>query len=339
MSAHKYAILRYRTIHKLISSGRYPSREALRMACIETIYGSDDNTLISLATIDKDLDAMKNDGSLGFYAPIAYSRSNGGYYYAEQGFNIDNIPINEEDLHNIKFAVGLLNQYRDFPGLSDFKQAVDKITDRVELRSFNNAQIKREPVLFEQHEYVESRKFLKSIYDSITENLVLDLRYQSFVSKKEKTYSVAPYVLKEYQGRWYVVGHDFARDFPATFALDRVIDVKKSDIFQYKKPSFDPYAYFDSVIGVTVLNEAAEEITISADTVTARYVQTKPIHSSMRLAPISSGGRQFFTFTVIPNKELIFLLLSYGAGLKVESPQKIANWHKQELEACLKQYE
>ena len=56
MPANKYALMRYRIIDRCITNpGRpFPSREALREACEEQLYGLGAGA-ISLSTIDKDI--------------------------------------------------------------------------------------------------------------------------------------------------------------------------------------------------------------------------------------------------------------------------------------------
>ncbi|MFM9984219.1 MAG: hypothetical protein ACKVOK_03255, partial [Flavobacteriales bacterium] len=68
MPANKYALLRYRVIDRCLKNkGKpYPTREDLRQACEEDLYGAGGEA-ISLSTIDKDIWAMKNEGELGYY--------------------------------------------------------------------------------------------------------------------------------------------------------------------------------------------------------------------------------------------------------------------------------
>ena len=109
MPANKYALLRYRIIDRCINnrSHPYPTKEDLRYACEEALYGSDGEN-ISVSTIEKDIWAMRNESELGYYAPIAYHRDQRGYYYEEEGYSINEISLNDEDLEAIKFAANTL---------------------------------------------------------------------------------------------------------------------------------------------------------------------------------------------------------------------------------------
>ena len=61
MPANKYALLRYRIIDRCISNSLnpFPTKEDLRSACEEALYGSDGEN-ISISTIEKDIWAMDN---------------------------------------------------------------------------------------------------------------------------------------------------------------------------------------------------------------------------------------------------------------------------------------
>src|SRR5690606_15976144 len=113
MPVNKYALLRYRIIDKCLRNKlkHYPSKEFLRQACEETLYNSSFER-ISISTIDKDLYAMRNDETLGFMAPIAYSKVHDGYFYKDENFTIDTIPLNEDDVDAIRFAVQTLHQFK-----------------------------------------------------------------------------------------------------------------------------------------------------------------------------------------------------------------------------------
>jgi predicted DNA-binding transcriptional regulator YafY len=48
-------------------------------------------------------------------------------------------------------------------------------------------------------------EWLEMILKAIVEKHALQMKYHGF-GKEEKTYSLSPYLLKEYRNRWYVVG-------------------------------------------------------------------------------------------------------------------------------------
>ena len=132
MPANKYALLRYRIIDRCLTNpGRpFPTKEDLREACEEALYGSDGEH-ISISTIEKDLWAMRNESELGYLAPIEYHREERGYWYTEEGYSINDVQLNDDDLDAIRFATKTLIQFREVPIFQQFDQALGKIADRL----------------------------------------------------------------------------------------------------------------------------------------------------------------------------------------------------------------
>ena len=132
MPANKYALLRYRIIDRCLTNpGKpFPTKEELRQACEEALYGSDGEH-ISISTVEKDLWAMRNEADLGYYAPIEYHRDERGYHYTEEGYSINDVQLNDDDLDAIRFATNTLIQFRDLPIFQQFDQALGKIADRL----------------------------------------------------------------------------------------------------------------------------------------------------------------------------------------------------------------
>ncbi len=152
MPANKFALLRYRIIDRCIrnrGSKAYPSKEDLRFACEEALYGSDGEH-ISMSTIDKDIWAMRNEGELGYYAPIKFSKEYGGYYYEDPEFTISEVPLNDDDLNAIQAAAETLYQFRDIPLFKQFDSAIEKIFDRMKISTSKVESKDSEVIQFER---------------------------------------------------------------------------------------------------------------------------------------------------------------------------------------------
>ncbi|MEN9884528.1 MAG: hypothetical protein RLZZ420_1745, partial [Bacteroidota bacterium] len=76
---------------------------------------------------------MKKPEPVGFSAPIAYSKTEKGYYYAEAGFSISELSLAEEEWNALRFSAQLLFQYREVPIFSDFRNAIERINTRFAL--------------------------------------------------------------------------------------------------------------------------------------------------------------------------------------------------------------
>ena len=90
----KNALIRYRIIYRMLRNKYkpFPSKEALRTACEESLFGSESGAHICASTIEKDLFTMKMEHD----APIRYSKKNGGYFYEDPDFSINDVPLSED---------------------------------------------------------------------------------------------------------------------------------------------------------------------------------------------------------------------------------------------------
>ena len=82
MSQIKNAQLRYRIIDRSIRNkySPFPTKDNLRQACEEALYGEGTGENICDSTIEKDLFSMRIDHD----APIKYSKKEKGYFYEDE---------------------------------------------------------------------------------------------------------------------------------------------------------------------------------------------------------------------------------------------------------------
>jgi predicted DNA-binding transcriptional regulator YafY len=339
MPINKYALMRYRIIDRcLTNSARpFPSREDLRAACEEQLYGLGSG-IISLSTIDKDIASMKNEGDLGYYAPIAYDRARKGYYYADENYTISEMSLGEDELSSIRFAAAILDQFRNVPILNTYGHAIDKIVSRLSMAQEDDEQI-NQYIQFEQNVVSKGIERLAPLLKAIKERKLVYLDYQSFRENKVKNYEVHPKLLKEYDDRWYLIGYVPDRKAHLTFGLERIVDAIFSESHYQNTLPFDALAFFQYSIGITETKAKAkpEKIVFRIKTIPGRLVKTQPLHSSQQ---VTKENDEFIEFqlNVYPSPELFAKLMSFGADLEIISPEKIRLRFKENLLQALAQY-
>jgi len=337
MPVNKYALLRYRIIDRCLCDKRhpYPSRETLRIACEEALYGAG-STRISLGTIDKDLRAMKEEEELGYFAPITYHYERKGYYYKEEGYSIAQFSLNDEDLEALRFAAAILQQFREMPLLDHYRSAVDKIVNRVMLRTEVAPDDLSRFIQFEQSSVSRGHEFIAPMLQCIQDQQVCHIQYLAFRSNEEKSYTLHPLLLKEYRNRWYVIAQVPERSGRLTFGLERITQFSPADDRFVRPKEFDPERFFRYSIGITESREEPADVILRFGAVAGKLVMSQPLHTSQRLL---SENEEFvrITLRVIPTIELISEILSFGSQVVVESPsdlaQTIASEWRKALEA------
>ena len=338
MPANKYALLRYRIIDRCLTNpGKpFPTKEELRQACEEALYGSDGEH-ISISTVEKDLWAMRNEADLGYYAPIEYHRDERGYHYTEEGYSINDVQLNDDDLDAIRFATNTLIQFRDLPIFQQFDQALGKIADRLAVSPNLDTEGMDKYIQFESTPHASGSEHLAPLLQAIRERHGIRLCYTKFRADSDAVthYTLHPYLLKEYRNRWYLLGWDADKQHIRTFGCDRIVtlDVMEGVRFQVE-PSFKANDYFAHALGITVLGDAEpEDVRFECDTVLAKYLTTQPLHHSQTI--VEEPNRHVVSLRVMPTFELLQWLQAHASEITMLKPTHIKNAVIQSLEKAI----
>ena len=314
----KNALIRFRIIDRCIRNKykQYPSKQELREACEEALFGSTDGANICDSTIEKDMFAMKMEHD----APIKYSKRYAGYYYTDPEFTINDVPLTEEDLSAIKFAANTLMQFRDVEMFKQFGNAIDKIVNRVSISSNPNDKDLNHFVQFEVAVSSGGNQFLPDLLEAIRNSIVVHFEYASFITGKSKNRSVIPLLLKEYRNRWYLISFDQSKNNIMTYALDRMSDLVVTSESAQKPTDFNPENYFKHAIGITADDKKTPEVIVfKAVNVAAKYIESQPFHVSQRRVK-EGKNRTTFELNILISEEFIRTILSYGSEIEIITP-------------------
>lgn len=338
MPANKFALLRYRVIDRCLTNKgkRFPSREDLRQACEEALYGSGGDA-ISVSTIDKDIWAMKNESELGYHAPIAFNRYEGGYYYEDENFSISQFSLGEDDLQAIRFATATLDQFRHVPIFKQYESAIEKIINRVNISPNPDDVSLEKYIQFEKSTVSKGNDLLGPLLNSIQNKKSVRIQYRKFTDDELKAYDLHPYLLKEYHNRWYLIAKDAGTGKVRTFGLERVEYFEQEHARFVMDKSFDPDVFFKYSIGITEMKSKPQEVRLRFASVSGKFLMTQPIHPSQRVVREDQNGIEF-SFKILLTQELISFILSYGNNVEVLKPEGLRNEVKSMLEMSLKNY-
>jgi predicted DNA-binding transcriptional regulator YafY len=320
MSKIKNAQLRYRVIDRCLrnTARPYPSKDEMRKACEEALYGSTGGSDICDSTIEKDMFAMREE----FDAPIKYSKLHKGYFYDDPEYSVDKIPLSEDDIDAIKFATKTLMQFKDMDLFKNFGYAINKIFDRVHISNNPLDSIVEKFVQFETFAESKGSEMLPVLLKSIKEKKLVTFDYTAFTAEKPKNRKVLPLLLKEYRNRWYLICLPTDKNKIITFGLDRMSELKVTKEHHYKPVDFDPDVYFKHSIGITSNETLPEEIHFKIDKVGSKYIETQPLHESQKLIKEGSN-RNTYEIKVIISEELKRILLSYGSQIELIKPKTL----------------
>jgi len=113
----------------------------------------------------------------------------------------------------------------------------------------------KQRILFEN--IPSGQQYLTPIIEAMRDGLTLEIAYQSYWSDKPKYLELAPYFVKVFKQRWYVIGARNAQI--RTYALDRIQQLKPTGN-QFTMPDdIDPEGYFLNCYGIIQDEEIAPE--------------------------------------------------------------------------------
>jgi predicted DNA-binding transcriptional regulator YafY len=317
----KNALIRYRIIDRMIRNPykTYPSKSDLREACEESLFGSTYGDHICDSTIEKDLFAMRMEHD----APIKYSRKHEGYFYEDPDYTINDIPLSEDELESIRFAVQTLQQFQEVPYFKEFGSAIDKIATRVAVAGTEGNETSAF-IGFETAYSSIGNQWLPLLLTAIQEKKTCHFTYASFKSGIAKERNVLPVYLKEYRNRWYLISFDLEKSDWITYALERMDGLVVNEVQHLLKEAFNPSSFFAETIGITTEKKAAERIALRVNDIASKYIESQPLHSSQEKI-----GTNQFVLTVQINEELIRTLLGFMGELQIISPAHLVQtWNE-----------
>lgn len=176
-------------------------------------------------------------------------------------------------------------------------------------------------ILFE--DIPHGTQFLQTIIEAMQQNKVLEIDYQPFRGD-HNIYHIAPYAMKVYNRRWYVVGFMTEAKGIRNIALDRLVDLAVTDVSFKMLKKFDAEAYYANTVGIYVsddLKPQAVRIRVYGDKVD--YVRSLPLHKSQEEVLTKNGEYSEFKYKVCLTPELTTQLLSMGENVEVLEPQEL----------------
>lgn len=293
---------RYSYIINLLSRKRLNVNELVN----EIVDNFQDYNSYSSRTLSRDITDIKE--IFGF--DIVFNRSL-GYY------EIDRNNLNDDDVDKQKLLEAL--QFFELANMA---------------RQYNDI------ILFEQRQFI-GFELIAVILDAIKNLKIISFEYEKFDSSAVKSRIVKPLALREHNSRWYLIAEevDDVNCIRKNFGLDRIhnINVSESD-FIYPK-DFNIKLHFENVYGLGEgLSNKIETVQLLFNPVSARYIESLPLHASQQEISRSEVG-VVFEYELFTNQELVREIVKIGSGVKVVKPTMLKNEVKKFLNESLKQYE
>ncbi len=330
MATNKNARLRYEALDKCFSNySRKFFIEDLQKAVCDYLKAqlSEDKT-VSRRQIYVDIAEMKTSPNM--QAPIkGYWDGQRKYYrYGEPGFSI--VDLTDDELTKLEATVNMLASFRGMPQFDWMVNIIKKLQKKYKAKP-NDKTI----LSFDSNIDLQGIDQFKELFEYIVNEQPIRVTYSPFHKPPYETI-IHPYYLKQYNNRWYLLGLSNEYNTISVFPLDRIIKFDYTDTpFIKDNIIVDPDEYFYDVIGVTIpKGKHLEKVVLRFSEHRYPYVTAKPIHPSQQ----KNDSNRTITLNLLPNRELIATILSFGKDVEVLEPQSVRDEITTILEECCKNY-
>lgn len=283
---------RYIWLIDLIYSAGYITREEIDRRWSRASLNFDHESMIPERTFHRYKDAIQEM----FQIDIRYNKSRG--YYIE----------NTEDIQRDELRQWLIGTF-----------AVENLIGE-------SSELRRRILL---EDIPSGQRHLTPIIEAMRDGVKIRIMYQSFHSAEPSTFILAPYCVRVFRQRWYVLGTSEKGKELRLYGLDRILNTEQTTTPFVLPQNFDAEAFFANGYGVTVDERKPEIVRISVDAYQANYLRSLPIHPSQEETE-RNNDYSVFQFFIVPTYEFIKELLSYGGTLEVLSPKWLRKEMKQE---------
>ena len=187
---------------------------------------------------------------------------------------------------------------------------------------------------FENENQLNGIEYLESLFLATKQHQIIKLKHRRFETPNAITYTLKPYLIKQYQSRWYVVGETNTK--VKTFGLDRIEELEFTGEY-FKPDSKNHKDRFMNCIGVSDINGKKEHIIIAFDSSQKEYLDNLPLHHSQRIVE-ENEEKVIYEYFLVNNFELRQHILKYGFLAKVQAPKSLADAIKEDLKKAFKAY-
>lgn len=333
---NKSALIRYKVLDKCFRNpGKRYFIEDLIEECDAALSERDpEHNGISLRQIRDDIAFMRSEA--GWSIELGGNRDGKKmfYRYIDLNYSINDMPLNETEVNQLRSAIDILKQFDGMPQFEFLKAMLPKLNNGIDSDA-QTASI----IHFDNNAYLKGIGHLGPLYNAVRFKTVLKIDYQPFSEKKPNTLHFHPYHIRQFNNRWFVIGRNpQVKENYTNLALDRILSINETKLPFKEAKEIDWFEYFDDVYGVSIPPDGrVEDICLHFFGDTVPYIITKPLHGSQKSKMLRPGLLEV-RLRLIPNREFISLLLSFGERVRVMHPKSLADTLKTRLQDALANY-
>lgn len=305
---------REKVLDKYLQDEKGHTRKELQALCNKELLRRGEKPVTARTTILDDMREIENK-----YNTVIKTIRQGRttlYHYKDPNFSIFNAEISDEDYNKIFFALTALKRLYGIPRFS----WLDELEARL---GIFEKETTRPIIMLEDATGNSGINYFQPLFYFIVNKQTIRLFYKNFKMIEPEVKIVYPYLLKQYNNRWFLIGTDKGYSSLSIYALDRIIAIEPSTD-NFIDTNIDFVQYFEEKVGVSTQKDEIEKENILFKVVPYEipYIKTKPIHKSQQLITQDATGA-VFSIKVQINFELEQEFLAFSDFLEVLSPMRL----------------
>lgn len=265
---------------------------------------NDDQSPLALRTFHNHRHAIE---SL-FGIRILCDRGNNNRYYVFEG----------DDIQTTRLKIWMMQKL----GYSDLDREFPELAERVLL-----------------DDTPEDKYDLNAIIEGIRHNRVMRLTYSVPTCDGKTLLPIAPYCVRYWNSRWYLLGKDVETGMLHMFDLDRVVSIVLTDATFSYPADFSPRECFRHSFGMALPGkDSPDNVRLRISGETRDKVRTLPLHHSQKEV-LTTNDFSVFEYYIIPGDDFISTVLSHGLDTQVVYPESLRQLVGERLREMADQYD
>ena len=205
MAINKNALIRYKVLDKCFRNpGKKYFINDLIAECESVLLEIDsESNGISRRQIFDDIAFMESKEGWSIELNKLRDGKKVYYQYTDMSFSINNMPLNEVEINQLKAAVDILSQFKGMPQFEWVNELVPKLQQGIVTDEASTTIME-----FDNNQYLKGIEHLGPLHNAIFYKKVLTISYQPFESDIPFDVVIHPYFLKQYNNRWFLFGYN-----------------------------------------------------------------------------------------------------------------------------------
>lgn len=189
---------------------------------------------------------------------------------------------------------------------------------------------------FENEYQLQGIEYLDRLFYATKNHQIIKFNHRKFETPHALRYTLKPYLLKQYQSRWYVIGENYKGQIKC-YGIDRIEDLDIcSETFEPLKNELKQD--YRSCIGVSGVQQEKQLVRLKFDISQKEYLEHLPLHHSQTQVE-DTETHVTYEYHIIDNFEFRQHILKYGSLVQVVSPVGLAKQIKEELVSAVGLYD